>query len=403
MPHFIYILGMRRNITDKVSVFRYQKSHDDLFEGCWPIEKGVSINAYCILGSEKKVLIDYVEAGASFDSDLAELGLKLEDIDVLVLNHMEPDHTGALADLFAKCPDIEVYATRLGATETETLYGHKNVHIIKNGEELNIGDATLVFYVTPNIHWPDTMMTFYKEEGILFSCDAFGAFGAYDSVFDDELTEAEWELLKPETERYYANIVASFSPFVIRGINALAALPIKCVAPSHGIVWRKDIAAVVTWYSKLASYLEGPREKEITILVSSMYGNTLAYIDGLKKIAADKGIPVHVVRIPDENSSFAIEKAWRSEGLVVAAPTYEMAMFPSMAHTLDFLARKDVKGRKTLYFGSSLWSGGAAKEFASFAERMKLDVIDSIEFRGRGTDEEKARTEAAVTSLCDSI
>ena len=394
---------MRKTINDNVTLFRYEKSHDDLFEGCWPIRDGVSINAYCVCGTEKKVLIDYTESGASFDADLADMGLRLEDIDVLVLNHMEPDHTGALNVLFTRCPNIEVYATRLGATETETLYGHKNVHIITNGEELNIGGKTLVFYATPNIHWPDTMMTYLKEDGILFSCDAFGAFGSYQSVFDDELTDREWALLKPETERYDASIVASFSPFVLRGIKALSALDIKVICPSHGIVWRKDPLYVVTWYQKLATYLEGPREKEITILISSMYGNTLSYISNLVQMAKQEGIVVHTVRIPDTNDSYALEKVWRSEAFVVAAPTYEMELFPSMAHTLDLLNRKAVKGRKVLYFGSSLWSGGAAKEFNSYAEKMKLEVVDAIEFRGKGTPADRQRIEDGFKKLIEAI
>ena len=394
---------MRKTINDNVTLFRYEKSHDDLFEGCWPIRDGVSINAYCVCGTEKKVLIDYTESGASFDADLADMGLRLEDIDVLVLNHMEPDHTGALNVLFTRCPNIEVYATRLGATETETLYGHKNVHIITNGEELNIGGKTLVFYATPNIHWPDTMMTYLKEDGILFSCDAFGAFGSYQSVFDDELTDREWALLKPETERYYASIVASFSPFVLRGIKALSALDIKVICPSHGIVWRKDPLYVVTWYQKLATYLEGPREKEITILISSMYGNTLSYISNLVQMAKQEGVVVHTVRIPDTNDSYALEKVWRSEAFVVAAPTYEMELFPSMAHTLDLLNRKAVKGRKVLYFGSSLWSGGAAKEFNGYAEKMKLEVIDAIEFRGKGTPADRQRIEDGFKKLIEAI
>lgn len=390
-------------INDKVALFRYEKNRDDLFEGYWPITRGVSINSYCVLGNEKKVLIDYVEAGASFDDDLASLSLRLEDIDILVLNHMEPDHTGALCTLFSRCPNIQVYATRLGAAETKTLYGYENVHVISNGEELDVGGATLVFYATPNIHWPDTMMTFYKEEGVLFSCDAFGAFGAYQSVFDDELTSSEKEMLKTETERYYANIVASFSQFVLRGINALASLPVKTICPSHGIVWRDDPLYVVNWYSKLASYEKGKREKEITILISSMYGNTLSYIPELVQIAKEKGITVHTVRIPDENDSFALEKAWRSEGIVVAAPTYEAELFPAMAHTLDLFFRKSVKGRKMLYFGSSLWSGGGAKEFASYAEKLEAEVIDSIEFRGRGTKEDKERIQAGFIKLIETL
>ena len=394
---------MLSTITDNVHLFRYEKNHDDLFEGCWPINKGVSINSYCVVGSDKKVLVDYVESGASFDDDLAQLGLKLEDLDILVLNHMEPDHTGALSTLFARNPNILVYCTKLAATETESLYGYKNVHVVANGEELQIGGKTLVFYATPNIHWPDTMMTFIKEDGILFSCDAFGAFGAYQSVYDDELTESEWALLKPETERYYANIVASFSSFVLRGIKALADLPIKTICPSHGIVWRKDPLYVVNWFATLAGYAEGRREKEITILVSSMYGNTMSYIQTLERMAKDEGIVVHTVRIPDTNSSYAIEKAFRSKAIVVAAPTYERQMFPPMAHCLDWFIRKEIKGRIAMHFGSSLWSGGASAEFKKYAEALKLDVVDSFDFRGKGTEADRERIVSAFRTVIERV
>ena len=314
---------MISTIKNNIHLLRYEKNHDDLFEGCWPINKGVSINSYCLTGSKKRVLIDYVEAGADFDNDLASQGLKLEDFDILVLNHMEPDHTGALSTLFSRNPDILVYATRLGATETESLYGYKNVHVITNGEELDIGGMTLVFYATPNIHWPDTMMTYLKEEGILFSCDAFGAFGAYQSVYDDELTDSEWALLKPETERYYANIVASFSSFVLRGINALSGLDIRTICPSHGIVWRKDPLYVVNWYARLAGYAQGEREKEITILVSSMYGNTLSYVAALERMAKDAGItmmPSRLIRL-EGKYHFLTERYDRTGGKKVHVQT----------------------------------------------------------------------------------
>ena len=126
-------------------------------------------------------------------------------------------------------------------------------------------------------------------------------------------------------------------------------------------------------------------------------------IIGIEDETFFKGIVVNTVRIPDTNDSYALEKVWRSEAFVVAAPTYEMELFPSMAHTLDLLNRKAVKGRKVLYFGSSLWSGGAAKEFNTYAEKMKLEVVDSIEFRGKGTAEDRTRIEDGFRKLIELI
>lgn len=394
---------MKFEIDKNVTLFHYEKSHDDLFEGCWPVEKGVLINGYMIEGSDKTVLIDYVEKGADFISEIAEQGKKLSDIDILILNHLEPDHTGGLDELFKQVPDILVYGTKLATTMVETLYNHKNCHVVVNGEELDLGDATLVFYSTPNIHWPETMMTYYKEKGILFTCDAFGSFGSFSGVFDDELNAEDWALLSTETERYYANIVAPFSSFVIKGIKSLASLAVKTICPSHGIIWRKDPSFVINWYLRLASYLNGPQEKEIAFLYSSMYGNTLKYVNKLIDIAKERGVVMHLVRIPDENDSFALEKAWRSKAIIVASPTYEREMFPSMAHTLDLLKRKSVMGRLSFYFGSSLWSGGAANEYKKFAEAMKFEVLDAIEFRGAGTESDEDKILSAFNLLLEKL
>ena len=158
-----------------------------------------------------------------------------------------------------------------------------NVRAVSSGDTLDLGGHVLRFEETPNIHWPETMMTYDMNTGILFSCDAFGSFGRYEHCFDDELDEKEWDLLIGETVRYYANIVSSFSQFVKRGISKLASLDIKMVAPSHGIVWRKNPSQVITLYNDLASYMDGPAKKEITLVYSSMYGNTAALVPTIVK------------------------------------------------------------------------------------------------------------------------
>lgn len=394
---------MKYSITKNISLFRYQYDKKKLFEGAWPIKDGVSVNAYLVQGKEKTALIDYVEEGASFDEELKDLGLTVEDIDILVLNHMEPDHTGGLRDFFKRRPDIPVYCTKVASTELISLYDKKDAHVIKPMEELDLGGTTLTFVPLPNVHWPDTMGTYVKEEGILFSCDAFGAFGETKSVFDDELTDEERKLLETETERYYANIVAPFSNFVLKAIDAASALELKMICPSHGILWRKDVKFIVDWYKRLATYFAGPREKEITMLLSSMYGNTKALADELVKKAEEAGVKMHVVRIPDDGVSFLLEKAWRSEALVVAAPTYEKAMFPEAVYAMDLLARKGLKGRKSMFFGSSLWSGGAANEYKALAEKMALDVVDAIDYRGVGTEADRAKVFAAFDQIIAAV
>lgn len=380
----------------------------DLFEGIWPIPHGVMLNAYVVKGTEKNAMIDLVKDwdGASevVDAELAHLGLPNGQLDYLILNHMEPDHTGAMVSFVEKHPNVEILCSEKAVPLIKHFYKiEKNVRAVKDGETLDLGEKTLQFFITPNIHWPETMMTYAVEDGILFSCDAFGSFGQYDHCFDDELTQKERELLQGETERYYANIVSSFSPFVLRGIAKLADLPIKQVAPSHGVVWRDEPEKIINWYKDLATYMNGPREKEITLVWSSMYGNTGALVAPIVDGIESEGIPVHVLEVPQTHESFVLEKVWRSEGLIIGMPTYEYKMFPPMYHILDILERSHVQKRKTMRFGSFGWSGGAQKQFDVFTEAMKLDCVGVVEYQGSASEVDKRRAYEMAKEMARQI
>ncbi len=206
-------------------------------------------------------------------------------------------------------------------------------------------------------------------------------------MFDDEISPDEHEFFEAESLRYYANIVASFSVFVKRAIDKLSGLPIRIVAPSHGIIWRAHPETIIGRYLKYANYLEGPREKEIAIVWGSMYGNTergLKYV--LEGIEEEK-VPYTIHRVPNENVSFVLADAYKSEGIVIAMPTYEYRMFPPMAYVLDILERKHVFQRKALRIGSYGWVGGAKKEYEAKIEALKWDSLDSVEWAGAPGDE----------------
>lgn len=380
----------------------------DLFEGIWPIPNGVMINSYIIKGEKKNVLIDLVKdwdgAKDTIESQMQELGMKVKDIDVIVINHMEPDHTGALNDFVNKNPNVEFICSAKAKPLIEAFYGvSDNIRVVKDGDSLDVGGKTLKFVMTPNIHWPETMMTYVVEDEILFSCDGFGAYGRYDAAFDDELSIEEKDLLETETERYYANIVSSFSTFTLRGIKKLEDVPLKFVCPSHGIMWRKDPLKVINWYKKLATYMKGPREKEITIVWSSMYGNTQAILDSFIKGAESEGVKLHVMQVPQTHASFVLEKVWRSEGIIVGMPTYEYKMFPPMFTILDQMERSHVTGRKIARFGSYGWSGGATKQFLPFVESMKMDFIGEVEYQGSPSEDDKAKAFKLAAAMAKSI
>lgn len=380
----------------------------DLFEGIWPLPNGVLLNSYIVKGTQKTALIDLVKdwegAVHEITTQINALGIQINQIDYLILNHMEPDHTGSLADLKRKYPNLEILCTKKAVPMVKAFYDiEANVRAVSSGDTLDLGGHVLRFEETPNIHWPETMMTYDMNTGILFSCDAFGSFGRYEHCFDDELDEKEWDLLIGETVRYYANIVSSFSQFVKRGISKLASLDIKMVAPSHGIVWRKNPSQVITLYNDLASYMDGPAKKEITLVYSSMYGNTAALVPTIVKTLEKEGITLHVHEVPRDHASFVLASAWQSSGLIIGMPTYEYKMFPPMYHILDIFERSHVKNRKIFRFGSFGWSGGAQKQFDPFVQALGWECLGVVEYQGAPKEDDYKRIEQLSAQMASSI
>jgi flavorubredoxin len=375
-------------ISDRIYALHADVRTEDLFEGIWPIPDGVSLNSYLVKG-DKIALIDLVRdwggAPAALEAGLSQAGVKLADIDYLILNHLEPDHTGWLVDYKRLNPKVKILASPKGAALVKSFYKLSDgVEAVKDGDSLDLGAGmVLKFLETPNVHWPETMMTFEPQSGALFSCDGFGSFGMLgERVFDDEFSAQEHSFFESEALRYYANIVASFGVFVKKAVDKLGGLNIKVVAPSHGIIWRKEPSKIVERYMRYASYLDGGREKEICVVWGSMYGNTeiglKAALDGIEA----EGVPFTMHRVPNEDVSYILADAYKSEGILVAMPTYEYKMFPPMAYALDILARKHVMGRTSLRIGSWGWVGGAKKEYEEAIERLKWNSLESVEWAG---------------------
>ncbi|MBN2652926.1 MAG: FprA family A-type flavoprotein [Spirochaetales bacterium] len=379
----------------------------DLFEGMWPIPDGVSLNAYVLTGL-KTALIDLVRdwdnAPDELTKQIDELGIK--KFDYLILNHIEPDHTGWLNGFLRKHPDTKILTTKKGAAMIEGFYHvTENVSVVKSGDTLDLGKGIeLVFEEIPNVHWPETMVTYEKSSGILFACDAFGSYGSIsEKVFDDQLSEEEHAFYDRESLRYYANIVGSFSVFVQRAVAKLADLEIKMIAPSHGIIWRENPSEIINRYLKFASYMNGPAEPEITIVWGSMYGNTKEVLTSIIEGIRSEGVVVHVHQTPDEDVSWALASAWKSRGLVLGMPTYEYKMFPPMSAVIDMFERKHINNKKVLRFGSYGWSGGAQKEFDKITEGLKWDCMEPVEWQGRAKEEDHKKAYESGKALAKAI
>ena len=381
----------------------------ELFEGIWPIPDGVSLNSYIVKG-EKTALIDLFRDWSGslqqVETALASMGDDFTRADYLILNHLEPDHTGWLRAFREKNPGAEIISTQKGINLVKSFYKiETGVRAVKDGDTLDLGGGkVLTFFETPNVHWPETMVTWEAASGTLFSCDAFGSYGALgDRVFDDQLDENEHAFFEKETLRYYANIISSFSTFVERAVQKLTGLDIKCVAPSHGLVWRKEPQKIISRYLQYASWAKGPAEKEIAVIWGSMYGNTKAGVDAVVRGIEKEGIPCTLHRVPDENISYVLATAYRCSGLVIAMPTYEYAVFPPMAYVLDIFRRKHITGKKALRIGSWGWVGGAKKEYDLCLGNLKWDNMDSFEWAGYPTDAEFAALEERGQELAKKV
>nr|WP_232371230.1 FprA family A-type flavoprotein [Desulfogranum marinum] len=381
-----------------------------LFEGLWPVPNGVSINSYLVKG-EKTAIIDLTQdiydLTQSFELQLEQAGAGLEALDFVIINHMEPDHSGLLRDLAKRNSTCRFVCSKKAAPLLEQFSSvpMDRVDTVEDGDSLDLGHGMVLhFHLIPNVHWPETMATYLDRAKILFPCDAFGSYGAVkDQVFDDQLSEERAAFFEQEALRYYANIVATFSPFVEKAINKLDSLEINVIAPSHGIVWRKDPAVIINHYKRYASYAKGPAEPEVCLVWASMYGNTGKSIASLIKGIRSEGVDITVFRAPQDDLGHMLAAAWKSAGLVFAMPTYEYKMFPPMAQVIEDLMVKKIKNRKVLRVGSYGWVGGAEKDFRKKTEKAGWDIMDSIEFQGCPTDSDLCAMEEAGKELAQKI
>lgn len=367
----------------------------DLFEGLWPITKeGVSYNSYLVV-DEKKAIIDLAKS-LKTDDFITQIEEKvpLSSLDYIVLNHMEPDHTGALKVLRKLAPSAVILCSPQAKDMVAAFYGITGgVQVVRDGEEIPLGKKTLRFFLAPMVHWPETMVTYEVESRVLFSCDAFGGYGALQGViFDDECTQFDFYL--QESLRYYANIVAKYSAMVLKAIEKLSSLSVSVVAPSHGLIWRKEPGRIVELYQKWARYAQSGGEAGVTLLYGSMYGNTEVMVDALAQGIAESGVKVEMFDVRRVHPSYILASLWEKRGVAVGAPTYEAGLFPPVAEVLDLALRKDMKHKRAMYLGSFGWSGGAKREIGKLFEALEWDVVSAFEFRGGGTRDDLQRVKA---------
>jgi len=379
---------------------------DILFEGIWEIANGVTLNSYIVKG-EKTAIIDGVinwdGVPETLYSNLKEINVDPKNIDYLIVNHMEPDHSGWISNFRKVKDDFTIICTEKAAKMVASFYCEDKIRVVKEGDTLDLGKGkVLSFHPVPNVHWPDTMYAYEKSTKTLFSCDMFGAFGRMgDHCFDDELTPEEIEFFGSEGIRYYSNVMATFTPSVKKAIEKAKSLEINIIAPGHGPVYRKNPQKIMDDYSRFAQYAEGAGKYEVTIIWGSMYGMTAKALDYAEEILKREGVKYNKLKMPITSESDMVATVFKSAGIIIAAPTYEYKLFPPVAAALNELGRKRISGKTAFRFGSYGWSGGAENELKDIIERnkMKWDFVESVEFEGAPKKDDLTRVEAGILEL----
>ncbi|NLM34479.1 MAG: FprA family A-type flavoprotein [Clostridiales bacterium] len=381
-----------------------------LFEGIWELANGVTLNSYIVQG-EKTAIIDGVIGWDGIPEtlykNLEEIGVDPQNIDYLIVNHMEPDHSGWISN-FRKIKDnFTVICTEKAAKMVASFYGEENIRVVKEGDTLDLGKGkVLSFHPVPNVHWPDTMYTYERSTKTLFSCDMFGAFGMMgEHCFDDQLTAEEIDFFEREGIRYYSNVMATFTASVKKAIEKAKTLELGTIAPGHGPVYRSNPQKIIDDYIRYTKYAEGAGKNEVTILWGSMYGMTRKAVDYVESILQREGVKYNKLEMPLDTESEMVATVFKSAAIIIAAPTYEYKLFPPVATALNEVGRKKITGKAAFRFGSYGWSGGAEKELAEIVERNRMNwqFIESVEFEGAPKEEDLAKVEAGVLALIEKM
>ena len=369
------------NLKGKVHYVGVNDRVKHRFEGLWFLPQGVSYNSYLIDDEKGVALVDTVDV-AFFAEFLDKIKAVIGDrpIDYLIVNHMEPDHSGALALIRKYYPNIRLIGNKKTFEMVQGYYGacSENDIVVTDGDSLDLGHHKLRFYLTPMLHWPETMMTYCETDKILFSGDAFGCFGALNgNIIDMQMdTDDYW----PEMERYYAAILGKFGAPVQAGLKKLGGLELQMICSTHGPVWVKEIQRAIDTYHRFSA---GITQRGLVICYGSMYGNTEQMAERIARELASRGVgPIVMYNLSFADESVVLRDVFRYDTLIVGAPTYNGGIYPPAARLLDLIAARCVPQRNFGWFGSFCWAGAAVRGMGEFAQRMKWEPIcDPVEMK----------------------
>ncbi len=372
-----------------------------MFEGVYSVPTGVSYNSY-LLKDESTVLFDTVDkaVGKVFFENLAH-ELAGRSLDFVIVQHMEPDHSATLGELLLRYPGATVVCnakTRDMIGQFTNLDVSERVYLVKEGNVLNTGRHELTFLMAPMIHWPEVMMTYDKTDGILFSADAFGTFGALNgAIFADEV-DFERDYMD-EARRYYTNIVGKYGQQVQTFFRKVQDTPIKMLCPLHGFVWRRDISTFLDKYGKWSAY--EPEDTGVMIAYASVYGNTENAAEILSSRLRERGIRTVMYDVSVTPASEIVAASFRWSHLVFASTTYNAGIFVNMEDLLRDLASHNLQNRTVAFIENGSWAPTSGKLMAEIFSGLKNTVILDAKLSIRSSLKENQLAE--IDALADAI
>ena len=392
-------------ITDDVTWIGVNDRKTERFENYIPLPHGVTYNSYFI-DDEKTCVIDGVEIGSAstfLDKIVDCLGGK--ELNYVVVNHVEPDHSSGLKEVVKVFPNVKIVgnAKTIGMLKAFCIdFPEENYVTVKEGEILDLGKHKLTFAMMPMVHWPESMSTYDTTDKILFSNDAFGSFGALDGgIFDDQVN---FDFYEGEMRRYYSNIVGKYGVQVMNVIKKLAKLELKYICPSHGLIWRDDIPKVISLYENWAKF--EPEAEGVVIVYGSMYGNTAKMAEVLGRKLNCCGIKeVKIYDASKTDHTFIISEIWKYKGLMIGSCAHNNSVYPKIQPLLHKLGNYGLKNRYLGIFGTMMWSGGGVRGIQAFADDLKgIEVVgEPVEVKGTPKAEDIAKLEAVAEEMAAKL
>lgn len=388
-------------IKDYLDYIGVNDRETTLFENLWPLPKGVSYNSYLLKG-EITALLDTVKI-TKISEFLEKLNKSLgsRKLDFLVIHHMEPDHSGSIPTLLEIFPDLKIVGNKKTLQFLEEFYGiTDNIVEVDEGDKLDLGGRELIFFKTPMVHWPESMVSYESYSKVLFSQDIFGSFGSLDGgIYDSDV--GDFDNLEEEIRRYYSNIVGKHSKPAAMALGKLEGLEISMICPVHGPIWKENPSKIIDLYTKYATHHTEPG---VVIAYGSMYGTNAKIANYLGTELARNGVKnVQTFDISKTHSSYILSEIWKYNGLILGSCTYDNGALPSVSNLLNILDLNKIEKHYLGIFGTFSWSGGGVKDINEFASKSKFDLVSKVEIKSNIKEEDYKKLSDLAAAMAKKV